>query len=141
MGALLFTVFIPYFDMPLVENESFFGCVAQQMERGAFLYRDIWDHKPPFLFWMYIALRAIFGKGELGIHLAALFILYINALLLVGLSKKIGFARRDSWLAAFLYVIFQASPLLLGWTLQADLIMQPFIIGAIWLSFEEGWWH
>lgn len=138
--AVLFLVFLPYLDVPLVENESFFGCVAQQMERGAILYRDIWDHKPPFLFWEYIFLRQIFGKGELGIHLAAMANLFVVALLLVGLSRKLGLNRRDAWLAAFLYVVFQASPFFLGWTLQADLLMQPFLIVAIWLSLYKNTW-
>ncbi len=45
-----------------------FAMFAQKMSHGAVLYRDLWDLKPPAIFWFYQLAGAIFGAGTLGVN-------------------------------------------------------------------------
>ncbi len=52
LGLALGALSIPAMSIhvPLLENEGAYFCVDQEMARGARLYTDIWDHKPPLLY-------------------------------------------------------------------------------------------
>ncbi len=46
---------------PLGIDQGFWASAAHQMARGQVLYRDVWDHKPPGSFLMYLAAFTVFG--------------------------------------------------------------------------------
>jgi hypothetical protein len=43
-------------DASLGSDEGVYRLVAREMAKGSVLYNDIWDNKPPYLYWIYLAL-------------------------------------------------------------------------------------
>jgi hypothetical protein len=61
--SLLFVLFraLPNLTYPLGRAQATYGVVAQGLLRGDRLYRDIWDIKPPGVFWIYEGMLKLFG--------------------------------------------------------------------------------
>jgi hypothetical protein len=57
---------LPY---PFHGDQSLFLLMAEQLDRGAVLYRDTWDVKQPGIYAFYIAAGWVFGFSEIGVHL------------------------------------------------------------------------
>jgi hypothetical protein len=57
---------LPY---PFHGDQSLFLFMAEQIDRGAVLYRDTWDIKQPGIYVFYIAAGRVFGFSEIGVHL------------------------------------------------------------------------
>jgi hypothetical protein len=55
-------------------DEGIFAAIAHDVRSGDVLYRDAWDNKPPFIFYTYAAVQAIFGTGIFPLHLGALIV-------------------------------------------------------------------
>jgi 4-amino-4-deoxy-L-arabinose transferase-like glycosyltransferase len=54
------------------DHGLFFYGAREWMLRGQVLYRDILDHKPPFIYWIYMLAIALFGQNAWGIRLLEL---------------------------------------------------------------------
>src|SRR5262245_7445629 len=50
-------------------DQGIYATVADSMLRGGMPYRDAWDFKPPGIFVVYAATRAVFGSGQWAIRL------------------------------------------------------------------------
>ncbi|MCZ2357486.1 MAG: glycosyltransferase family 39 protein [Bacteroidia bacterium] len=46
-------------------DESIYYLIAQKLSQGKLLYLDIWDHKPPMLYWIYWLYYEAFGSSSL----------------------------------------------------------------------------
>lgn len=66
---------------PFTWDQAMFATGARELQRGAVLYRDFWDMKPPGIYLFYLAAGSLFGFSEVGIHLFEL--LYFLAFSLV----------------------------------------------------------
>lgn len=45
--------FLPYIFIPLTLDDSVYKIVAKELASGSILYKDIWDHKQPYLYFLY----------------------------------------------------------------------------------------
>jgi hypothetical protein len=63
--------------MPFWGDQALFAVYARELARGAVLYRDLFDLKPPGIFLFYAAGGVLFGFTAVGIHLFEL--LYLVA--------------------------------------------------------------
>jgi hypothetical protein len=82
---------------PYNGDQALFALGAQKMFHGAALYRDFWDLKQPAIYLFYLSGGALFGFGEIGLHLFELgYWLLFGALLAVALRG----AFRDVRLAS-----------------------------------------
>src|ERR1700677_1112273 len=118
---LLLSIFIaltPYLNLPFTDNEGIYGTVAQEMRRGARLYTDVWDHKPPLIYLEYEAIQKLFGTSEAALHLVVACCHWVCALLILVLVRKLRFGSRAAWVAAFLYALLISPPWLQAWTGQ-----------------------
>jgi Dolichyl-phosphate-mannose-protein mannosyltransferase len=52
---------VPSIVEPLGIDQGFWASSAHEMARGQVLYRDVWDHKPPGAFLMYLAAFQLLG--------------------------------------------------------------------------------
>jgi 4-amino-4-deoxy-L-arabinose transferase-like glycosyltransferase len=58
---------------PFGRDQGCFYYVAREwLERGQVVYRDVWDHKPPVIYWIHMATIALFGEHAWGIRLVEL---------------------------------------------------------------------
>ncbi len=135
----IFTGLRPYLHFPLTDNEGIFSYIGQALLNGSKLYQDIWDHKPPFLFIHFLFLQKIGGNEEVLLHTYAALIHCINALLLFWLGKR--WLGHQSWWCSITYVVLILPPLFQCWTPQAELLMEPFLLGALLLISRKRAWR
>ena len=134
LGLVVFLSLEPRLLYPLGDNEGFYSYYASQMGKGLRLYRDLWDHKPPGLFLQYFLLGRVLLLDEAHLRLFVCLVHILNAVLLMGLGRRLGFTRPAAWGAAFLYALFLYPALLQPWSAEADLLGLPFLIAALLLA-------
>lgn len=61
VAAFLFLRLPTLFELPGLD-QTVFAYIGQKMREGQFLYRDLWDHKPPGIFFFYSGLSYL-GSG------------------------------------------------------------------------------
>lgn len=59
---------IPLLGIPCVRDEGYYGVAAQALLSGATMYRDVFDHKPPGIFYIYKLALSIFPSTPTGLH-------------------------------------------------------------------------
>jgi hypothetical protein len=136
-GFLLFWALRLYLYLPYTDNEGAFVLIGREMGRGARLYSDIWDHKPPLLFVQSWLLQLVFPLTEVHLHLYALFVHALNAFLIFRIAKRLEFSRSGAWAAALAYAFLLFPPLFQTWAVEADLLIQPFLLLSFWAAFSK----
>jgi hypothetical protein len=117
-----------------VNDEGTYFAVAQAMDHGYTLYRDIWENKPPVLYLGYAAVYHWIGPSLLAVRLAAA----LSALVCVALVAFL--ARRFSpewWLvAALLAGLLLGVPFLEGTTANAEIFLIAWTSLGVFLAFR-----
>lgn len=49
---------------PLERDHATYAVIAHELLEGRQLYSDLWDNKPPGIFWTYAGAELVFGYGE-----------------------------------------------------------------------------
>lgn len=136
-GFLLWSDIRHYLFLPYTDNEGAFVLLGREMGRGARLYADIWDHKPPVLFVQSWLMQLAFPLTEFRLHLYAFFIHALNAFLIFWVAKRLDFSRWGSWISVLAYALLLIPPLFQTWTVEADLLIQPFLLLSFWAAFSK----
>jgi hypothetical protein len=114
LGAVLLAGLVlrlPTFGRPFLStDESVYGTTADAMRRGAVLYRDIVDHKPPAIYDVYLASFRLLGPYHTGLaHLLVVVAALLIALALARASSRMTSDPRAGWMAALLWVVFSTT--------------------------------
>ena len=72
--VFLFILRLNLMDLPLERDESAYAYLGQRAGEGLAPYRDFYEMKPPFLFYGYALLNAVFGYSAWGLRLIACFL-------------------------------------------------------------------
>ncbi|HEY0709828.1 MAG TPA: glycosyltransferase family 39 protein [Polyangia bacterium] len=108
VGALLR---LPTFSRPLLsDDEAIYAATADAMAEGNVLYRDVVDHKPPAIYFIYRAGMALFGPHNTqGAHLFVVLAVLATAALLFAIGRA-GWGRGPEALtAAGLFLVFSTT--------------------------------
>jgi 4-amino-4-deoxy-L-arabinose transferase-like glycosyltransferase len=70
-AAMLFVVLraLPILSYPPGRDQSTYLLIGQSLAEGKLLYRDLWDNKPPGIFWLYAGISKLFGAAVWGVAL------------------------------------------------------------------------
>jgi hypothetical protein len=136
-GFLLFESLRLYLFLPYTDNEGAFVLFGREMGRGARLYTDLWDHKPPLLFAQSWILQALIPLTETRLHLYALLTHALNAFLIFHVARRLSFSTEGAWASTLAYVFFLFPPLFQPWAVEADLLIQPFLLLSFWAAFFQ----
>lgn len=113
-------------------DEGIYQTIGLALSRGAVLYRDIWDNKPPGLYYLY----SIFAGDQFLLKLLSLIFGIVAVIAFFFLAKKIFLKplayRTSTLLFAFLFGI----PLLEGNIANAENFMIPIEIISAFLIFK-----
>lgn len=118
-------------DMPFERDEGAYACVADGLARGELPYVDVFDHKPPGIYYIYRASFALFGRTVVAPRLAALVAVGIAAFLLAQFI-----ARRTGHLSAglgsaLLFGFASTSIAIAGPTANTEVFTLPFIVAGV----------
>lgn len=95
---------VPAFVAPPGNDQSLYMYVADRVRDGGAPYVDAWDQKPPAVFFVYGALRAIWPHGS-AVALADLLAAALTAWALVQLGRRT-LGPASGYLAAALFLLF-----------------------------------
>ncbi|MBI3940350.1 MAG: glycosyltransferase family 39 protein [Acidobacteria bacterium] len=123
IAAIYLLLRVNLVGIPLDRDEGAFGYLGRVILDGGLPYRDVVDHKPPVIFYLYALALLFFPPGETGIHLFLHLFNFLTLLSLLFLAK----AQFNSWTpalwCAFSYALFSASPGVQGFTASTEMLM------------------
>src|SRR5262249_60735580 len=67
-------ILAPTLLYPLARDQGVFAFVGSALLRGEIPYRDVWEIKPPAIYWTYAAILATLGGSSLAVHFADLLV-------------------------------------------------------------------
>jgi 4-amino-4-deoxy-L-arabinose transferase-like glycosyltransferase len=140
--ALMIVLRLLLIAVPLERDEGGYAYIADQWRQGQAPYVHALETKPPGVFAAY-ALILQFGRSVEAIRLAGLAVALLTALLLWRFVRR-AYGARVAGLAVAVTTLLMVAPRYLGFTLNAEMVMMPFILGAfLCLPFgraSRGWW-
>jgi dolichyl-phosphate-mannose-protein mannosyltransferase len=140
VAALLFVALlaIPSLRYPIARDQATYCVIGQRLLDGQQLYRDLWDNKPPGIFYIYAGIVKVFGTAMWSIGLVdILWLLVISYCLYRFAERYLGTA------AALLAVIVHASRHLRSgyWdAVQTEAFMVLLVFLSFLLVVREGGW-
>jgi 4-amino-4-deoxy-L-arabinose transferase-like glycosyltransferase len=103
--ALVLLLALPVVTYPLGRDQGEFAVLGRGLLNGRVPYIDLWNPKPPAVFYVYAAAMALFGQTVSALRLIDLLIAPPIALSLAWLGRRWGGARVGLW-AALLFAVF-----------------------------------
>src|SRR5712692_5155934 len=106
LAVLVLVAFIalPSISYPIGRDQATYCVIGQGLLRGQQLYRDLWDNKPPGIFWLYALVVKVFGPVMWGVGLLdILWLLVISYFIFRFANRYLGTA------AAFIAVLVNAA--------------------------------
>ena len=124
-----------FIDVPLDRDEGAYALIAQQWARGATLYRDYFDHKPPLIYGAYRGIFAVAGERLAAVRTAFALANAFTALVCAGIVWRLTAGRQlvAALLTAVAACIFLNSPLVQGETANTETLMVLGTACAAWL--------
>jgi len=125
-----FCLRLPFLNEPLDGDEGVYATIGQGILIGEVPYQDIFDHKPPVIYYTNALIFRFFGQSVLAIRtFTAIFALFgtlgIFWLAVLFWGKRVGF------LSALFYAVFSGGPLIDGTTSNTESFMIVFMIYAL----------
>ena len=106
-ACLLWIVFyIPFIRFQILHiDEAVYLIIAKKILKGAVPYLDVWDHKPPMVFWLYAFILKIFGTGNfIPINIVTLLFNLVSTILIFKITKLLT-NRTIAGITALIYPI------------------------------------
>jgi 4-amino-4-deoxy-L-arabinose transferase-like glycosyltransferase len=95
-------------------DPGLFQSFAWQMQQGKTLYAEIWDHKPPLIYYLNLAFITLFGPTENAIAYGSLFFTLLQTAVVFFILKKITHDIIASFTGTALFICTFFSVFLLG---------------------------
>ncbi|HDQ25775.1 MAG TPA: hypothetical protein ENN43_03395 [bacterium] len=130
-------------DTPLDRNEAVYACAAETINNGGVLYRDVFDHKPPFIHYIYSMAFKIGGTADTAVRNMAAGFFAAAMILFYMLARAIAKSRITAAFALVVYAVFFHSPVHGGFLAETELFSQFFIFLALLfvIETERGYEH
>jgi Dolichyl-phosphate-mannose-protein mannosyltransferase len=138
LNALFLTAVFLAFRLPsLLEpawysDEGTYADIGRALLHGAVLYRDVWDNKPPGMYWLAAAVISVVGPGALSFAVVLCGVVTASALAGWRLARRSG-GLAAATLAALLVIVLMSLPNLQGDVLNAELVGAAAVLWAMCL--------
>lgn len=137
---LFFILRLPSLFEPLwYGDEGIYQVIGRSLNHGKLLYSQIFDNKPPLLYWLYASLQS----DQFAIRLASLIFGILTVIMFFFLSKKLFKKAKNNnnifILTTFIFAILFGLPALEGNIANAEnFMLLPIIVSAIlMLNFQK----
>ncbi|MCL6096777.1 MAG: glycosyltransferase family 39 protein [Patescibacteria group bacterium] len=107
-------------------DEGIYQVLGIAMNQNKLLYKDIWDNKPPLLYFVY----SIFESDQFWVRLFSLMVGLLTIIAFYFLTKKLFVKERVVWITTALFALLFGLPLLEGNIANAENFMLLPIIAA-----------
>ncbi len=132
---LFFVLRLPSLFEPLwYGDEGIYQVIGNSLNNGKLLYAEIFDNKPPLLYWLY----AIFNSDQFTIRLASLIFGVLSVGVFFLLSRRLLKNKENNnapYLATLVFTILFALPVLEGNIANAEnFMLLPILVAALLIS-------
>ncbi|MCE5299632.1 MAG: glycosyltransferase family 39 protein, partial [Spirochaetia bacterium] len=105
---VVFTVFVRLqsTDIPLDRDEGAYAYIAAHLDEGMLPYKDTFDHKPPFIYYLYRTGFTMFGESAQGIRSFTTAYVVITLILLYMMVRTVTVSGFTAMLSALFYSMF-----------------------------------
>jgi 4-amino-4-deoxy-L-arabinose transferase-like glycosyltransferase len=134
MIALVVGLALPTLLYPLGRDQGMYANIGAAILRGGLPYVDMWDIKPPPIYYLYALSMALFGQTPLGVRMLDLLLVPLGMWGLMLLGARIAGERVGQW-AALLYGVFYFSDQFANLA-QSDSLVTVFMIWAALASWQ-----
>jgi len=88
--ALALVLRLPYAHFPVLNlDETIYAVIAREILRGGVPYRDVWEIKPPLVFYLYALVFWVFGEISLApVHVLGAIVAALTALVAADIARK-----------------------------------------------------
>jgi hypothetical protein len=120
--ALYVLIRLPLLNIPLVRDEGLFGVAAQALLRGQTLYRDVFDLKPPGIFYIYALGLKFVPPTPSGLHGFLHAWNFITLLLVISIAKELRGRVAGLW-SGWLFAAYSAGASIDGHTACTEIFL------------------
>lgn len=114
-------------------DEGIYQVLGMAMNQHRLLYRDIWDNKPPLLYFVY----SIFSSDQFWVRLFSLLVGLLTVFAFYFLARKLFTKEKIVWTTTAIFALFFGLPLLEGNIANAENFMLLPIITAGFLILKS----
>ncbi len=131
IGVILL-IAAPTLTYPLGRDQGEFATIGRGLLQGKIPYVDLWNPKPPAVFYIYAAAMSLFGQTAIALRAIDLIIFPIIALTLYALGARLADRRVGLWAAALFGVFYFTETF---WTLTQNdgIALLPMTL-AVWCA-------
>ncbi|MDI6704187.1 MAG: glycosyltransferase family 39 protein [bacterium] len=143
VSAILLITFlsrIPFLRIPLDCDEGLYAYFGLGILKGLRLYRDLWDHKPPFIFLIYTFILKTIGKTPFRIRLFTGLYALLTTFSVFLLARYV-YGDMVGYVSALIYGIFSSAPMHRGSGSNSETFMVfPMVLSNLLflLYFDKG---
>lgn len=110
-------------SIPLDRDEGVFGYVGQVILNNGLPYRDLFDHKPPVVFYLNALALLFVPPTATGIHTFLHVYNFLTLIVLFFLAKTYTESYTVGLWVAFTYAVFSSSPAIQGFTASTEMFL------------------
>lgn len=135
--VLLLIVFVqlklrePFSQEPLNSIEGLNGYIAQLILKGKTVYKDIFEIRPPGIFYIYSVAMKFFGDNLLTIRDLSTLFQILNTILIFGVGYFLFKSGQAGLLSAFFFALFSNGPYIKGTHAHTEIFSTFFILFGI----------
>jgi hypothetical protein len=119
---LYLAVRLPLLPVPLERDEGLFGVMGQAVLRGDVPYRDVFEHKPPGVFYLYALALLFVPPTAVGVHAFLAVWNFATALCVGSLAAALAGRRARVW-AVLLFIVASAAPSVQGFSASTEMLL------------------
>ena len=130
---------VPFLEEPLERDEGAYAYIAQRILAGDVPYRDIFDHKPPLIYFIYAGVFKLFGDTQAAIRLFTLFFSLFTTLSVFAVGFLL-WGSVGGLLSALIYAFYSGGPFVQGTSANTETFMVlPLILAlaCVLLAFRR----
>ncbi len=133
--AVFFLIRLHFREMSFERDEGTYAYMGKLLLEGKKPYTYFYEMKPPGLFYMYGVMVALFGTTVSGLHIGFFLVNLLTSIFVFFWIRRM-FNQTTGVLAAVAYSIISTSPHASGLTIQAEHLLNLFMIPGLWLLWE-----
>jgi 4-amino-4-deoxy-L-arabinose transferase-like glycosyltransferase len=123
---------LPTLLYPFTRDQGAYAYIADLMMKGGVPYRDVWDLKPPAIYFVYWVAFALFGRSEVAVRFLDVLYALLSAVSIYVLAREVFGDRRIASLSAWLYAFCYYLLVRFYAVGNPESFMVPFLVAAVW---------
>ncbi len=136
LSFITFFIRFPFFFRDYVDrDESTFILVAQSLVEGHLPYTELWDLKPPIIYFIFALIIYLFGKSFIALRLVGVFAVVVTAFFSYRIGSHLGSKKIGFWAAVACIMLLSMFGSLQG--VMSEHICMLFFTPAVYLLIEK----